>query len=103
MCEVLPEDTEPSKRTQLGGDLGAKPTVGEPHVDNGEVGPVAPAQCDRFGDGAGDAAHFVTVLDKYFFGHIGDHQLVFRNQDLHNLAPLPLGRSSALVCTFITR
>jgi hypothetical protein len=33
------------------------------------------------------------VLDKYFFGHIGDHQLVFGNQDLHNLAPLPLGRS----------
>ena len=81
------EDAEPAKGAQLGGDLGAEPAVGEPQVDDGKVGLVTPAERDRLGDGAGDAAHLVTVLDEDLFGHIGDHQVVFGNQDLEHARP----------------
>jgi hypothetical protein len=39
-------------------------------------------QRNRFGDGAGDASYLVTALDKNLFREIGQHEVVFNNQDL---------------------
>ena len=46
---------------------------------------MVPGECDRFNDGAGDAAHLISVLDEDLFGQIGDHQVVLGNQDLQHM------------------
>jgi hypothetical protein len=42
------------------------------------------SQGNRLGHGAADAAHLVTVLDENLFRYIGNHQVVFGNQDLEH-------------------
>jgi hypothetical protein len=45
---------------------------------------VQPAKGDGVGDGAGDAAHFVSPADQGLFGRIGDHEGVFGDQYLEH-------------------
>lgn len=81
------KDANSAERRQLFGNVCAKTAIGEAHIDKGEVGLVMRAENDSLGDRSGNPAHFVTVLNKDFFGHIRDHKIVFDNQHLGHLAP----------------
>jgi hypothetical protein len=37
---------------------------------------VKPSHLDRLADGSDDTAHLISVADKNFFSHIGDHEIV---------------------------
>jgi len=41
-------------------------------------------QGDRLGDRASDSANFVSRVNEDFFRQIGEHQVVFGNQDLEH-------------------
>ena len=65
-------------------DFGPEPTVGQPQIEDDKVRLAMPCERDRVGDGAGDAAYLVTVLDKNLFREIRQHEVVFDNQDLEH-------------------
>jgi hypothetical protein len=87
------EDAEMRQRLECGGDFRAEPAVGKAHVDHDEIGLVKSGECDRLGDGARDSTHVISTLDKKIFSHVGDHEVVFGNQDFlhanHLLAHAP--------------
>ena len=82
------EDAEPLEVSQLRGNLGTEPAVSQPHVDDGKVGQVAPAERDRLSHGAADAADLVPMLDEDVLAHIGDHEIVLSYQNLQH-EPMP--------------
>ncbi len=65
-------------------DLGPEPTVGQPQIEDHKVRLGMPCLRNRVGDGARDAAYFVTVLDKDLFREIRQHEIVLDNQDLEH-------------------
>jgi hypothetical protein len=82
------EDTERAEVGELRGDLGAETTVSHPHVDNGKIRLILPAECDRLLDGAADTANLITMLDQNVLAHVGDHEIVFGNKNLeHGQSP----------------
>jgi len=50
---------------------------------------VTPNEGDRFGDSACDATHLVPSVDQQYFDHIGDHQVIFGNQNLEHAQSSP--------------
>src|SRR5579859_738783 len=78
------EHTKTTEAAQSGGDLGPELTIGEPQVDDGKVRLVTKAELDRLGDRTGNAAHLIAMRDQRFFGHVGNHEVVFGDQDLEH-------------------
>jgi hypothetical protein len=62
----------------------SEPAVGQPQIQDHKVRPGTPRKRDRLGNGAGDAAYLVTMLDEDLFREIRQHEVVFNNQDLEH-------------------
>src|SRR5450755_5184958 len=65
-------------------DLRSEPAIGQPQIEDDKVRPGTPCERDRLGNGAGDAAYLVTLLDKDLFREIRQHEVVLDNQDLEH-------------------
>ena len=61
------QDTGSAEGRQLSRDLGPEPAVGQPQIEDNKVRLGMACLRNRVGDGTGDAAYFVTVLDKDLF------------------------------------
>jgi len=82
------------KISQIGGNLSSQVAIGEPYVENDQIGLVAPRQRNRIGDVTTNTANIVPVLGERFHLHIGNNQVIFGYQDFQN-TPL-LGRLAIL-------
>ena len=69
----------------MGSHLSPKPTLGQPHIDEGKVGLVASAEGDRLGDRRRDTANLIPALRENLFDHVGHHQIVLDDQDLEHV------------------
>jgi hypothetical protein len=58
------KDTGPARGGQLRCDFRSEPAFGQPQIEDNKVRPGTSCERNRLGNGAGDAAYLVTVLDK---------------------------------------
>lgn len=75
------EDARPALALEPGGDFPAVTAIGQPHIDERQIGPMALADLDRVLDGADRAAHLIPVCREKGGEHCGQEKIVFGDHD----------------------
>lgn len=74
-------NTQFIQATQLSSDLCPKAALGESHVDNCQIWPMSKAENHGLSNRAGNTADLISTIEENLFDHIGDHKIVFNNQN----------------------
>jgi hypothetical protein len=80
------EDAQAALMMQPGGDLRAETSLGQPHIQDRQIGFVTYAELDRLLDSASYAAHLISALDERIFKHIAHEYVVLGDHDLEHRA-----------------